>query len=240
MIKALLSSSQAMSMQSQRHDLIANNLANVNTPGFQKLIAQVRSGADPANSSAAAQDMQRLTITSWPSSATGPLKATGNPLDIGLTGEGYFVVETPQGQRLTRDGSLGLSPAGELLHSSGNPILADGSTLTIREAPSILPDGTVMDGDRVVGRLSVVKPNKGSNLRREGQNLLEATGGFEEVPAESVSIAAGNIEGSNVDAIEEMVTMIKAFRAYEIAQKAVHAADETLQIATQKVGAVRA
>ncbi len=106
MIKGLLSSSQAMAMQLQRHELIANNLANVNTPGFQKLFArvstdqaQIAPGGNPSNGG-------RLEVTSVASRRPGALKATGNPLDVAIAGEGYFLVETPAGNRLSRDGSF--------------------------------------------------------------------------------------------------------------------------------------
>ena len=240
MIKGLLSSSQAMAMQAQRHDLIANNLANVNTPGFQRLIARVRSEQGQAVPGGAPATGQRLEVTSVPSQRPGALRPTGNPLDVAIGGEGYFLVETPVGLRLSRDGSFGLSREGELIHSSGNPVLADGSSLIIRGTPSILPDGSVMDGERLIGRLTLVRPNSMAALRRDGENLHDALDGYEELEADEVRVVSGHLEGSNVDAVEEMVSMIRAFKAYEIAQKAAQSVDDTLQTATQKVGALRA
>ena len=239
MIKALESSGRAMQVQLRRHELIANNLANVTTPGFKKLFAQVaQETAQPAASGGA--PARRLSVGSATSSVQGPLQSTGNPLDAALMGDGYFEVETPDGPRLSRDGAFSLGPNGELLHSSGNPVLADGSPVRIETVGSILPDGTVLDGDRPVGRLSVVRPVAGSALLRRGDNLLEAPGGTEPVPEGETQVLAGRVEGSNVEAVEEMVDMIRAFRAYEMAQKAAQAADDTLRVAVERVGAVRA
>ncbi len=241
MIKALRSSSLAMSVQQQRHELIANNLANATTPGFQKLFGRVRAeGGGAPTKSSPGSPVQGLFVESLPSRAQGSLMSTGNPLDAAIMGEGYFLVETPEGQRLTRDGSFGLGPEGELLHSSGHPVLAGGSSLLIRSEPSIMPDGTVMDGDRAVGRLSVVSPNEGTELIRRGENLLEAPGGFEEQESGISRVVGGHLEGSNVEAVEEMVSMIRAFRAYEMATKAAQAADDTLRTAVTRVGVLRA
>jgi flagellar basal-body rod protein FlgF len=240
MIKALLSSGQAMAVQAKRHELIANNLANVNTPGFQKLISQVRTDLPSGADGQFTRGMQQPVVTSVSSTRSGPMRATGNPLDVGIAGEGYFLIDTPQGERLTRDGSLSLNSQGELVHSSGFPILAGGSVMVIRDAPSIMSDGSVMDGNKILGRLTVVRPNSSDGLRREGGNLLDAVDGYVELPTDSIRIASGHLEGSNVEAVEEMVTMIRAFRAYEIAQRSAQAADEILRIAVQRIGTLRA
>lgn len=240
MIKALASSGQAMQVQQRRHELIANNLANANTPGFQKLVSRVEQGTATGVGPAVATKGRTLSVSMLTSTAQGPLESTGNPLDVALMGEGYFLVETPDGPRLSRDGAFSLGADGELLHASGFPVLADGSSLRIEGIPSILPDGTVMDGERAGGRLSIVRPAAGSTLLRQGDNLLEAPGGVEEVPAEDVTVQAGRREGSNVEPIEEMVAMIRAFRSYEMAQKAAQAADDMLGVAVQRVGVVRA
>ncbi|MBN2169784.1 MAG: flagellar hook-basal body protein [Candidatus Krumholzibacteriota bacterium] len=239
MIKALEHSGQAMGVQLRRHEIIANNLANLNTPGFQRVIARV-SDAAPIGAAAAARTRPALRVESLTSGASGPLQATGNPLDAALVGEGYFLVETPRGERLSRDGSFALDAAGTLLHSSGHPVLADGGALSIRGSASILADGSVLDDGRLVGRLTVVRPAADAGLEREGDNLLRVAGEIETVPAGETSVLGGHLEGANVQAVQEMVDMIRAFRAYEIAQRAALAADDTLRIATERVGVVRA
>jgi flagellar basal body rod protein FlgG len=239
MIKALAVSGQAMLVQQRRHELIANNLANANTAGFQKLVSRVEQSA-VAGAAPGAARARGLSVSALTSTAQGPLESTGNPLDVALMGEGYFVVETPAGPRLSRDGGFSLGPDGELLHASGYPVQGDGGALRVEGTPSILPDGTVMDGERASGRLSILRPVAGSPLLRRGDNLLEAPGGTEEVPPEAVSVQAGRREASNVEVVEEMVAMIRAFRSYEMAQKAAQAADELLRVAVERVGVLRA
>ncbi|MCP4548355.1 MAG: flagellar hook-basal body protein [bacterium] len=243
MIKALQSGGRAMQVQAQRHEIIANNLANANTPGFKKLIgrvnSQLASTAGTAETGGSGLTPQ-LIVDSVPSTRGGALQATGNALDAAIVGDGYFLIETPDGEMLSRDGNFTLNAQGELLHSSGYPVLADGGAIAIQQQGSILPDGTILDGDLVVGRLSLVRPAAGGELRSEGNNLSSIAGEIEEVPAEEINIVSGHVEGSNVDAIEEMVRMIQAFRAYEIAQKVTQAADDTLKTAVERVGVVRA
>lgn len=239
MIKALQSSGQAMLVQQRRHEVIANNLANANTPGFQKLVSRVEQEPRAALTGQAARSAG-LRVGVFTSKAQGPLESTGNALDVALMGEGYFLVQTPDGPRLSRDGAFSLGPDGELLHSSGYPVLAGGGSLRVEGQPSILPDGSFLDNGRAAGRLSIVRPTAGTELLRGGDNLLEAPGGYEEVPLEEVSVQAGRREGSNVEPLEEMVAMIRAFRSYEMAQKAAQAADELLRVAVERVGVLRA
>jgi flagellar basal-body rod protein FlgF len=242
MIKALDSSRQAMQVQLRRHEVTANNLANVNTPGFKRELSMVTALEAPASGDAGpgAQSAPReLLVEGRPNLAGGSLSATGNPLDVALAGEGFFQVQSPDGARLTRDGSFTLDPQGLLIHSSGYPVLVDGGSVQLSGLPSILQDGSILDGENPAGQLSIVKVGEGGHLMREGENLFRVEGGTEEMEAGDIQVASGFLEGSNVDPIREMVNMIQAFRVYELAQKAANAADQTLQIAVNRVGVLR-
>ncbi|MDP6419399.1 MAG: flagellar hook-basal body protein [Candidatus Krumholzibacteria bacterium] len=242
MIKALDSSRQAMQMQWRRHEVISNNLANVNTPGFKREMARVSAHLKDGVQ-APGQELflpqREILVEGVPSKQGGPLLPTGNPLDIALTGEGFFQVETDQGLRLTRDGSFRLDEQGVLVHSSGGRVLVDGSPIHVGENPSILPDGSVLDGEILLGRLSILLPEEGARLERQGDNLLRLEGGSREAEESDYLLAPGFLEGSNVQSVREMVDMIRAYRAYEMAQRGALAADETLRIATQRVGSLR-
>ncbi len=242
MIKALGSSRQAMQVHLRRHEVIANNLANVNTPGFKRELSKVSAVEAPltmAPGQAPQLAPRELIVEGAPNLAGGALSATGNPLDVALAGEGFFQVQSPDGPRLTRDGSFSLDPQGLLIHSSGHPVLVDGGSVQLSGMPSILQDGSILDGENPAGQLSIVKVGEGGRLIREGDNLFSVEGGTEEMEAGDIQLASGFLEGSNVDPIREMVNMIQAFRVYELAQKAAHAADETLQIAVNRVGVLR-
>ncbi len=242
MIKALESSRQGMQVNLRRHEVTANNLANANTPGFRRELARVTAVERPsplAPGQAAHLPTQDLVVEGAPYMGGGSLSATGNPLDAALAGEGFFQVQSPDGPRLTRDGSFTLDSQGVLIHSSGHPVMVDGGSVQLSSIPSILPDGSILDGENPAGQLSIVKPGEGATLEREGDNLFRAEGGTTELEAGEIQVASGFLEGSNVDPIREMVDMIQAYRVYEMAQKAAHAADETLQIAVNRVGSIK-
>jgi len=243
MIKALGSSRQAMQVQRRRHEVIANNLANVDTPGFRRELTRVRSVERPSSGGGGLRALlpsRDLRVEGFPSLAGGSISATGNPLDVALSGEGFFQVQSPDGPRLTRDGSFSIDSQGVLVHSSGYPVIVDGGSVQFSDIPSILPDGSILDGENPVGRLSIVGPADGAKLMREGDNLLRVEGGAEELEPGRFRLQSGFLEGSNVDPVREMVDMIRAFQAYELAQKSALASDETLQVAVNRVGANKA
>ena len=237
MIKALDCSRQAMQMNLRRHEVISDNLANVNTPGFKREMARITSLEEER--APGLPTGRELVVDGMPQLSGGALQATGNVLDLALRGEGFFQVQGPEGPRLTRDGSFGLDSQGMIVHSSGHPLLVDGGSVQITGACSVLPDGSILDGERPVGRISLVAPAEGSRLMRQGDNLYESSGGTRELDAAEVQVASGYLEASNVDPVREMVDMIRAFRVYEIAQRAASAADETLSKAVNQVGALR-
>jgi len=242
MIRALGSSRQAMQVHLQRHEVTSNNLANVNTPGFKRELARVTALESPSplvSGQSSHLPSRDLLVEGAPDLSGGALEATGGLLDVAIAGEGFFQVAAPDGPRLTRDGSFSLDSQGLLVHSSGHPVMVDGGSIQISGLPSILPDGSILDGENLVGRLSVVAPAEGARLMREGVNLLRVEGGTRELEPTEVRVASGYVEGSNVDAVREMVNMIEAFRAYELAQKAATSADETLQVAVNRVGVLR-
>ncbi len=242
MIKALDSSRQGMQVNLRRHEVTANNLANANTPGFRRELARVTAverptPMDPGQVTQLAT--HELVVEGAAHLGGGALNATGNPLDAALAGKGFFQVQSPEGPRLTRDGSFTLDSQGVLTHSSGYPVMVDGGSVQLSDIPSILPDGTILNGENPAGQLSIVGLGEGTQLFRDGENLFRAEGGTEVLEAGEVQVASGFLEGSNVDPIREMVNMIQAFRVYELNQKAAHAADETLQIAVNRVGSIR-
>jgi len=242
MIKALDSSRQAMQVHLQRHEVTANNLANANTPGFKRELARVTSVEAPQTmvpGQSPRFPSRELLVEGAAHLAGGSLSATGNPLDVAIAGEGFFQVQAADGPALTRDGAFSLDPQGVLIHSSGYPVMVDGGSIQLTGIPSIQSDGSILDGEIPAGRLSVVAPADGARLLREGDNLLRAEGGTRELEIGEVRMASGFLEGSNVDPVREMVNMIQAFRVYELAQKAAQAADETLNVAVNRVGVLR-
>ncbi len=241
MIRGFISGLTAMRAQILNQEVIGNNLANANTAGFQKdrvtfssfhdaLMYRLEQGCFPAPIGHHSGGTVLHEIET--DRAAGPLQVTNNPLDIALGPGQYLAVGTEQGVRYTRRGDLSLSPDGFLtvggyrvLSRSGNPISVDGS-------PTISRQGVVSVAGEGVDTLGVV--TGGFSLIKEGDSLFR----IGDPVACEPSITVGALQESSVDPVSEMVNLIAAMRAYEAAQKAVSAHDETLGHAVNRVGKV--
>ena len=237
--------SGAMGLEKQL-DVIANNLANVNTPGFKKsgvafndYYAQALDAASGTKQATAADQGAKSAAEGWPPMAVGyqsftqgAIGPTGRDLDVAIEGDGFFNVEmTGESQPvLTRAGNFSLGVSGELmtaggrrvLDSSGNPITIDPTAGKI----SILQDGTVMAGKTTVGQLSVVNVADQTKLQPIGEGLFRVAEGVTPAKVESPRLLQGTLEGSNVQVVDEMVRMIQTERAYQVHQKAMQAVDD--------------
>jgi flagellar basal-body rod protein FlgG len=254
---ALRAAASGMMAQQTRTEIIANNLANVNTSGFKRSRAHFEDllyqtvqgtqviGGNEAETLPAIQvgrgtrlaGVQRLH-------QQGPIEQTGRNLDIAIEGEGFLQVQTNQGDlAYTRDGSLQISDQGVLITSAGLTVQppiripADASEITISVAGVV----SVRRGNEVMptelGRLELARFANPSGLMNLGQNLLVPTTasgqpvlGFANEDGMG-RLQQGSLEGSNVEIVQEMVEMIAAMRAYEINSKAIKTADEMGQIA---------
>jgi flagellar basal-body rod protein FlgG len=232
-----------MLAESVRQEVVANNLANALTTGFKRTDSAtrpfdtmlLRNMAMPGQPEIGSTDMgaqvDRLDVVV----TQGPLKSTGNQLDLALAGDGWFAVRTQGGTRYTRDGSFSLDADGTLVTKDGNAVLGqDGPIRLARDAAvGIQDDGSVTQDGRIVGRLQVVALRQDS-LATEGGNLVDGTVGG----TPDARVRQGYLEGSTVNVVSEMVELIRVMRSFESNQKAVQAQDETLQQALTRVGVV--
>ena len=165
----------------------------------------------------------------------GSIKETGNSLDLAINGEGFFVVNTPDGPRYTRSGNFSLNGANMLSTQDGYPVMGENGPVIIEGGTvTIDPDGRVIVDGEEVNRLRIVDFPKPYNLKKIGNNLFEADGA---IPATNYSISQGFLEMSNVDQIKEMVSMIEILRGYESYRKVINAIDETAS-RTNEIGRV--
>ncbi|HYE32426.1 MAG TPA: flagellar basal-body rod protein FlgG [Methylomirabilota bacterium] len=254
MLRALYSSAAGMQSQQTNLDVIANNLANVNTTGFkrnkpefQDLLYQTGrlAGAEAGGGNQLPSSVQighgsRLISTSK-IFTIGELTQTGERMDVAINGEGFFEVQLPDGTRAyTRDGGLKLGPDGRVLTSDGLPLQGGwqpipAGTTSIHMAPSGEVTTSGSSGEQNF-RVQLVRFANPSGLESIGHNLYRETqaSGAPETgnPGESGfgGLQQGYLELSNVKVVEEMVNMILAQRAYEVNSKAVQAADEMMQM----------
>lgn len=253
MLRALYSSAAGMQSQQLNLDVIANNLANVNTTGFKKskiefqdLLYQTTraAGADQGAGNQVPTGVQ-IGHGSQPVATAkiftgGELTQTGEHLDVAIQGDGFFEVQLADGTRAyTRDGALKLASDGRIVTSDGlvlqggfQPIPTGTSTISISPGGDITTKGA---GEPQSFRVQLVRFANPAGLESIGRNLFRETNvsGAAEVgsPNENGfgSLQQGYLEMSNVKVVEEMVNMIVAQRAYEVNSKAVGAADEMMQ-----------
>ncbi len=208
----------------QRHEVLANNLANSATAGFKR---------DDVMRGAAGQ-------VQWTDFSQGPIQETGRALDVALNGPGFFVVEAPEGSRYTRAAALSVSRQGYLVTPDGLRILGSRGPIAIGSGDvNVTADGEVREAGRALDTLRVVDFPKPYRLVKEGNGLFAPAGaGADPQPVREPQIAPAALERSNVSAVETMVGMIETLRLYESAQKAIQAMDEAERQAANEIGRV--
>lgn len=232
-IDGLRTSASGALAQSARVDVIAQNLANVSTPGYRKDTVSFR--AAPAGAPA----VDRVSTDR----EGGGVEATGRPLDFAIAGPGFFTVQDPNTQTVyyTRAGNFSLDAAGRLvtadgrlqaLSRDGRPIELDrsnGGAVRLRE------DGTLVQGDEEKRQLGIAELADGAELRKGGNNLFVLLGGLGAM-SERPRVEQGSLERSSVHPVAEMVEMIRALRALEANLEMVRFQDSVLGRAVNEYG----
>jgi flagellar basal-body rod protein FlgF len=201
-------------------ETIANNLANVSTAGFRSthnVFRSVLAGAGDSSLSTLNQDTNDYGILGLTrlDNTQGALEKTGNELDMAIEGPGYFTAQTSSGLVYTRGGSFHVLPQGQLVTSSGDPVLGENGPITIVGSPlSISSDGTISVKGALAGRLKVVEFSAGSQLQSAGGTYYSATPDTATVATKSV-VRQGVLESSNVNPVTSVVEMISAQREVE-------------------------
>ena len=209
-------------------DVIANNIANINTSGFKAEGVVFQEHLMPvasANRFGAAD--RKLSFVqdraTWHDLSQGPVQQTGNPLDVAVSGDAFLVVQTPRGERYTRNGGLQLNATGELVTSEGYRVLGEAGPIALQNGDrdiSISSDGTisVREGknttDSLRGKLRLVSFAQPQRLQKDGASTFSAPEGLAPQPATNVRVSQGVIEKSNVSSVIEMTRMIEVTRNY--------------------------
>ncbi|WP_397541807.1 flagellar hook-basal body complex protein [Roseovarius salis] len=215
--------------------IIANNIANASTTGFRAegLIFSehvVRTEGGPSLSMATG-NVRRTSL------AQGALDPTGGRLDFAIEGDGFFWIDTPRGERLTRAGNFTTNNVGELVTHDGHRVLDVGG------APVFIPpsavrlgvasDGTLSADDQPLAQLGTVRPADGATLTREGGVLFRTDGALE--PAQDARIVHRHLESANVDPVLQVARMVEVQRAYELGQSFLDAENERVREALRSV-----
>lgn len=226
-------------------DVMANNMANVSTPGFQgeritfRTLVSERArmlGIEGGGKTAFVTD-----AATWRDTRPGNVERTGNPLDVALVGPGYFAVETEDGVRYTRAGSFRPDADGRLVTGSGAVVQGEGGApISIppgETAIEIDARGTITGKNGPIGKLRVVAFEDEQSLRKVGDNLLETEA--DPIPVDGKTrIVQGMVEGSNVQAVVEVTQMIELMRRYQSASRVLEQEHERARRAIDKLSRV--
>lgn len=227
-------------------DVVANNLANLNTTGYKRdrmlfeeyVMPVARMNEFQFQDKRLSFVQDRATFQEF---APGSIIQTGNPLDVAIGNEGFFVVESDEGGELfTRAGSFVTNDLGELVTSEGRRVLGEGGPITFTPNDTditIAGDGTISTSEGLRGRLRVVQFEDQDELKKVTSALFS---GENPVDSENPRIIQGSIEQSNVKAVTEITKMIEVTRAYQSVARMQERASELRQDAIDKLGRVDA
>ncbi|GGE40635.1 flagellar basal-body rod protein FlgF [Agaricicola taiwanensis] len=204
-------------------DVVANNIANIGTNGYKSQRMAFQEYVMPvARSDDFPRSDRRLSYVqdrgTWQDFKTGPMQVTDNPLDMAINGSGFFVIDTPQGERYTRDGSFQVNTAGQLVTASGAPVMTTEGVLQLAENEtdlSIGADGTITTNAGARGRIRLVDVPNPQNLTSDGSNLFQSPTPVAEMGAGEVRLEQGALEKSNVEPVLEISRMMELTRSYQ-------------------------
>jgi len=226
-------------------NVVANNLANMSTHGYkagQMMFVEHLTKSKGGDNLLTPKMAYVRDIATMTDTKPGALETTGNPLDLAIQGEGFLVVQTPEGERYTRNGRLQLDNGGQLVNQLGHPVLAQGGAPLIF-APEdteivVSRDGTVSTNNGELGKLRVVRFENDQELDRTSGAQFTTN---EDNPAEDIAqpeIIQGAVEGSNVQPILEMANMISVHRAYDGVKSFIEREDERQRTMIRSLAAV--
>ncbi|MDN3567352.1 flagellar basal-body rod protein FlgF [Paeniroseomonas aquatica] len=224
-----------LAAQLRATQVLANNLANADTPGFRAERPVFASFV--TRSPDQGEVRYSLDRATWRDGRPGPIGTTGNPLDLALRGDGFFVLETPNGDRYTRAGRFTLDAAGRITDADGHAVLdTRGAPITLSPADSrieIQSDGTVRSENGVVAQLRIVRFASPERLKAEGARLFAAEDAPEDMPRPQ--LVQGAVEGSNVSAIGEMTRLTEQVRQFQFATQFAEREGDRLSTAVDRI-----
>jgi flagellar basal-body rod protein FlgF len=225
----------ALQMLERRQEVLANNLANVSTTGFkgERVFSELLSGGLP-------------TVRTATDTRVGALISTGAPLDLAITGDGFFVVATPAGERLTRGGAFQLNDERQMVDAEGHALLGEENPQGGTRGPVTIPagaaavnidrSGTVIVDGKQIARLRFESVPADTALQHEGGGLFAAPQSRARVAPGDRTVSQGAQEESNVNSLESMVDLISVQRAYASAQKVMTTIDAARGLCVTEIG----
>lgn len=241
---ALIGLSRQVGLQRQL-DVVANNLANINTSGFkgQKLLFEQYLMPVASHNDFERTDKTLSFAHDWGTLndlGAGSIRQTDNPLDVALLGDGFLVVQTPDGENYTRNGALQLNANGILVNSEGWPILSNDGIIQFAPSEtdiSITQAGVISSSAGFKGEFKLVRFETPQTLTRTGTNLFY---GANPLAAENISVQQGALEQSNINAVTELTEMIRITRSYQAVAGMMEKQDQLRRDAISSLGDLNA
>ena len=232
-----------LTAQTRSMDVIANNIANMSTPGYRAERMVFADWLSPQTGTTAPRGDRTLAYTqdraTYRDQAEGTITQTGNPLDLALSGSGYFTVQTQAGTRLTRAGRFTLQSDGSITDGVGNPLLdTSGAPIRVSAADTSLTvtaDGSLSSQNGPIAKIAVVTPSDPNRMTAEGGRLFRADAPTAATTAPK--IIQGAVEDSNVAPVPELVSMMRTERDFQFVTQFVEAEGTRHQNAIDKLTA---
>jgi flagellar basal-body rod protein FlgF len=241
-------SAEGAQAQAMRMEVIANNLANVETVGFKgdvatfnsRLAEAIKEGQADAGDGSINDIGGGVTVEGIHTDySPGPLRQTNIPTDFAVAGDGFFTVQRDGATYLTRAGNFKLTSAGQLVTQEGAAVLNEngGPVVIDREQGpwQLAQDGTITQSGSVVGQLGLRQPNSLGDLAKVGENLFRPLAQTVPVPTTERDVRQGYVEGSAVNPTLEMLAMIKTSRAFEADTRLIQTQDELISALINRV-----
>jgi flagellar basal-body rod protein FlgF len=231
-------------VQQMRLDLLANNVANINTLGYKgdEAVFRVSPQATDEQPTASVDGTQPLSPYAPPFSSVidfsqGALQKTGNPLDVAISGKGFFGIQTPDGIQYTRQGNFTLNAQGVLVTQDGYPVLGQGGEITLDKGTVAIDDqGRVtLNGDDV-DQIQITDFSNPDTLKKVGSGRFVAEDPTKAQPAANPDLREGYLETSNVNPVRSMTEMIETARAFQAYQKVIQSEDDASAKSIEDVG----
>jgi len=240
MIKGIYTSASGMIPHVRKQELAANNLSNASTSGFKKdsIFTRELSQAEKKVRAQQADWIQPMVDQVYTDFASGIFDRTGNALDLAIDGDGFFQLETIEGQTLlTRSGSFIVNADGQVVFPGGARLVGEGGPVEVGDGTvSVSLSGEVEVDGLTVTRIVPVTVADLMELQKIGGSTYVIPEGMELLPVEKSTIRQGYLETSNVDIVTEMVNMITSYRNYEANAKAMQSQDASLENLFNRVG----
>jgi len=225
-----------MNQKIMQLDYVTNNLSNAVTPGYK---------AEHLKYLKALEESDNITDNNAASSTLivdftqGMAQKTDNPLDLQLQGEGFFVVQTKDGQAFTRKGDFTVNKQNQIVTQAGDPVMGEGGPITLRNGKiNVSEDGAVYVDENQVGKLKIVDFADRQSLKNVGGGVFLDSGSAAIKKVEKPKIASGFIELSNVNVVREMADMINIDRSFEAYQKIILTLADQDKLATSRIGRI--